>query len=60
MITDIGNNSVIKERVAWLIELDNLFICTLFARSLNFGKSAVTIETAITECGKINVKKAFW
>jgi hypothetical protein len=59
MITDIGSISETNETAALLIELDNLFISTLFAMSLNRGKSAVTKETAITEWGRIKVRKAF-
>jgi hypothetical protein len=49
MITEIGNISETKDKDALLIEFDNLFISTLFAMSLNRGKSAVTRDTAITE-----------
>jgi hypothetical protein len=60
MITEIGNINETNETAALLIELDNLFISTLFAMSLNRGNNAVTNETAITEWGRIKVKKAFW
>jgi hypothetical protein len=49
MITEIGNMRETKDNEALFIELDNLFISTLFAMSLNLGNSAVTNETAITE-----------
>jgi hypothetical protein len=49
MITEIGNINETKDRDALLIELDNLFISTLFAMSLNRGNKAVTRDTAITE-----------